>query len=247
MSYQPPAMRGSHRRPFLTGFGVVAVSVGCAALSAPGLALASPNPDTGTTSNSRASASVPAASTPPVAHAHASSASPAAPSPVAPNLTSTPTETTTANLAVNSAIALTGLTTSFTLTGLPGETAEADDAVSMNVLSNDPTGYTVQTEATADNMTSTVRTTGSNLTIPAIGAGPTAPGLEFRDGTGQTGTHVGTFTPVTLAYQTTDTATGLSATGGDTVSTDWEYANIPVTNTDTYAVTLNYIAVNSLI
>src|SRR4051794_39124207 len=50
---------------------------------------------------------------------------------------------TTANVGVNSSITLSGLTPSFTLNGLPGDTITGDGAVSYNVKTNNVGGYTI--------------------------------------------------------------------------------------------------------
>jgi hypothetical protein len=57
--------------------------------------------------------------------------------------------TTTANVAVGSAITLSNLTTAFTLSGNPGQTITRLGAVTMNVETNNATGYNVTVEAAA--------------------------------------------------------------------------------------------------
>src|SRR3954465_12760051 len=70
------------------------------------------------------------------------------PAAAAPDDTSA--DTTIANVAVNSAITLEGLTPSFTLTGLPGAQVTETAAVGYSVLTNNVSGYTVSVQANKD-------------------------------------------------------------------------------------------------
>ena len=63
------------------------------------------------------------------------------------------TQSTTANVSVGPAIVLSGLTSSFVLSGLPGDTVTDFGAVSMNVLTNNSTGYNVTVQAASPNLT----------------------------------------------------------------------------------------------
>ena len=133
--------------------------------------------------------------------------------------------TTTANVAVGSEIALSALTPSFTLSGLPGESPETDYVVGMKVDTNNATGYTVTVTA-AGNLTGT----GANTTTIPVND------LQFRE----SGT-ANPFTGLATTPQTAHTQTTPSITGGDQVSTDYRIT-IPTVPTDTYTTTLTYTA-----
>jgi hypothetical protein len=59
----------------------------------------------------------------------------------------TSSQETTANAQVESGITMTGLTSSFTLTGTPGQTVTGIGAVTYNVETNNVAGYGVTVEA----------------------------------------------------------------------------------------------------
>ena len=139
----------------------------------------------------------------------------------------TATDDTRATVVVNSAISLTGLTESFTLTGLPGATVSGDAVATYTVETNNLAGYVV----TVQSRTATLDPTdaGNTDTIP-IGA------LSVRE-TGTTDyTPLSETVPVTVHRQTTR-----SAEGGDDLSTDYQVV-IPFVNEDTYTAVLDYVA-----
>ncbi len=124
-------------------------------------------------------------------------------------------------------IALTSLPTAFTVSGIPGETSTAEGAVTMTVITNSPTGYSVSVRATTDQLVSAGN--GSTDTIPIED-------LRVRE----TGTQA--FTPLsTGATVTVHGQSGPSAPGGDAISNDFQ-ATIPFVTTGTYSATLEYIA-----
>lgn len=135
---------------------------------------------------------------------------------------------TAANVGVDSAITMTGLTPSFTLTGIPGATVDtALVPVTFNVQTNSIGGYSV----TVESATPTLVGTGGNTDSIPIGA------LSVRE----TGT-----TPFTaLSNGATATvhsqATRSALVGGDNLSNDYQVV-IPFVNSDTYTATLNYLA-----
>jgi hypothetical protein len=140
---------------------------------------------------------------------------------------SSDTKSTTANVSVNSVIALSGLTSSFTLTGNPNATVPALSAVTMNVTTNNITGYTVTVQSAAANMAGAA--SGNSDVIP-IGK------LSTRE-TGTT-----PYTPLSSsAAVTVHSQATRSAAAGDTVTNDYSI-NIPFVNSDTYSATLNYVA-----
>jgi hypothetical protein len=135
--------------------------------------------------------------------------------------------TTTANVVVNSAIALTGLTPSFTLTGLPGSTVATSPSVTFNVQTNNLGGYAVTVQSQTPTLTPAIVTNPDSIPIAD---------LSVRE-TGTT-----TFTPLSnLTSVTVHTQSTRSAQGGDSLANDYEVA-VPFVNQDTYHVVLNYIA-----
>ncbi|HUK67816.1 MAG TPA: hypothetical protein VLW50_03515 [Streptosporangiaceae bacterium] len=226
MSDQSREMRGSHRRPVLTGLGVAVVGVAVVALSPAGQALASPN-------------AAPAAPAP--------SPAPVAPATTSPSLTDDPPSgSTDLTTTVGPAISLVDNTPSFSLDGNIGDTPVADAAVSLTVTTNNSNGYNVTvtpvtvggalpTGATG-NLVS--ETKGNNDTIsvgdisveetPGVGVGASgSPGFQA-------------LTPAGLQVYTQSVA---SAAGGDTLSNDYEYnTGIPNVANGTYTVQLDYLA-----
>lgn len=135
--------------------------------------------------------------------------------------------TTTANAAVASSITLSGLTAAFTLSGAPGSTPSTNSAVTMNVTTNNRTGYNVTVQSAAATMAATA--VGNTDSIPIAN-------LKVRE-TGQpTFTSLSSSTANTVHSQATK-----SAAAGDTVNNDYQIA-IPFVNSDTYTATLNYTA-----
>lgn len=140
----------------------------------------------------------------------------------------TATDTSVANVIVGSVITLTGLTSSFNLSGIPGATVSLASAVTMNVETNNIAGYAVTVQAESDTL-DPADTVANPDTIP-IGA------LSVRE-TGTT-----SYTPVSDAVPVTVHSQGTrSADGGDTVNNDYQVV-IPFVNADTYSVTLDYVA-----
>lgn len=135
--------------------------------------------------------------------------------------------TTTANVDVSSMIALTGLTSSFTLSGIPGDTPADDGAVTMNVLTNNADGYNVTVEAASADLSDT--------------AGNSIPVADLQVNNGFVGGTAG-WLPLSNTATTTvfDQATP-SADGGDTVTNDYQLT-IPNVPNGTYSATLDYVA-----
>lgn len=134
---------------------------------------------------------------------------------------------TSANAAVSSSITLSGLTPSFTLAGDTNTTVTQNGAVTMNVLTNNLTGYNVTVQAAASTMAGSAA--GNTDTIP-IG------NLKVRESGGPLFTPLSNLVPSIVHAQVTR-----SASGGDTISNDYQI-DIPFVNADTYSVTLNYLA-----
>jgi hypothetical protein len=135
-------------------------------------------------------------------------------------------QSTTAHVSVNPGITMTGLTSSFLLSGAPGATITLPTAVSYNVETNNVAGYAV----TVESVGATMIGTGANVdTIPIAD-------LTARD------SGAGTYSALSNAAATTvHTQATRSANGGDNLSTDYQI-RIPVVNADTYSATLNYVA-----
>ena len=145
----------------------------------------------------------------------------------------TPPQGVDGNVAVGSSISLTGLTPSFTLTGLSGATVAGLDAVAYNVATNNLAGYAVTVQSQTATMVAD--TAGNTDSIP-IGA------LSARDGAA-----TGTFTyapvagPAATDGTTVHTQPTRSAEGGDNLTTDFQVV-IPFVNSDTYDATIDYVA-----
>jgi hypothetical protein len=144
-----------------------------------------------------------------------------------PALAGTSTANTTANVAVGSTITLSGLTSSFTLTGNSQTTAAQLSAVTMNVKTNNITGYTVAVQSASATLAGA--TSGNTDTIPIAA-------LSTRE----TGTLPYSVLSNSAAVTVHSQATR-SAAAGDTVNNDYSVA-IPFVNSDTYSTTLNYTA-----
>lgn len=139
----------------------------------------------------------------------------------------TDTGSTTANVEVATAIDLTGLTPSFSLSGLPGATVTGLGAVTMTVQTNNLAGYAVTVQSATATLSPAAPTNGDSIPIGA---------LSVRE-TGSTA-----YTPLSNATATTvHTQAVRSAEGGDELSNDYQVV-IPFVNEDTYTTTLNYIA-----
>jgi hypothetical protein len=134
---------------------------------------------------------------------------------------------TTANAVVNSSITLSGLTPSFTLTGDPSTTVTQNAAVTMNVFTNNLTGYNVTVQAAAAAMTGSV---GSNTDSIPVGD------LKVRETGGALFLPLSDLAPIVVHAQISR-----SGSSGDTISNDYQIA-FPFVNADTYSVTLNYLA-----
>lgn len=133
---------------------------------------------------------------------------------------------TSAEVEVNSSITLSGLPVSFTLTGDPNTTVTSAGAVTMNVLTNNLTGYQVTVQAASGTLTGSV---GNPDTIPITN-------LKVRE----TGAPV--FTPMSdLLPSVVHSQLNRSGDSGDTISNDYQ-VDIPFVNADTYTVTLDYVA-----
>ena len=135
--------------------------------------------------------------------------------------------TTTANVGVDTAIALTGLTPDFTLSGVPGATVTGLGAVVLTVETNNLAGYAVTVQS--QTLTMTAGALGNDDSVP-IGA------LSVRE-TGTT-----TYTPLSSTETVTvHTQATRSEEDGDSLSNDYQVV-IPFVNEDTYSATLDYIA-----
>jgi len=134
--------------------------------------------------------------------------------------------TTTARVTVNSSITLSGLTSSFTLTGNTNSTVTSNGAVTMNVLTNNLTGYNVTVQAAAAVLSGTG---GNTDTIPIAD-------LKVRETGGVAFVPLSNVAPVVVHTQVIP-----SGPSGDNLGNDYQVA-IPFVRSDTYSVTLNYVA-----
>jgi uncharacterized repeat protein (TIGR01451 family) len=123
-------------------------------------------------------------------------------------------------------ITLTGITPSFTLTGLPNSKVGSDGTVTMTITTNSTGGYQLSVQAEAAVLTGAEL--GNTATIPITA-------LSVREsGTSQ-------FHPMSAeAPLVVHQQSAPSAPGGDAVSTDYQ-VQIPFVASDTYTATLDYI------
>jgi hypothetical protein len=135
---------------------------------------------------------------------------------------------TTGNVAVTSAIALTVGTTAFTLTGTPNSTQTDAAAVSYSVTTNNLAGYAVTVQAAAPTLAATATGNADFIPIAALTVKGDAAGAAY--------TPVSNTTATTVHTQTTR-----SLSTGDPHSDGYQIV-IPFVNQDTYHVTLNYVA-----
>ena len=138
----------------------------------------------------------------------------------------TSTDSVVANVNVNSTITLNVIQSSFNINGVPGATVGSTNAVTGTVTTNNATGYSVGVQAATAALQPT--TSGNTDSIPVAN-------LEVTDA-------AGAWTPVSdTAPVITTTKPTRSAPAGDAFSDDYRVA-IPDVNSDTYSVTLNYVA-----
>jgi len=139
--------------------------------------------------------------------------------------TSAPSAQSNAVTPYATAISMSGLTPSFTLTGPPNSTITQNGAVTMTVTSNN--GYSVTVQARTGSLTAA--TPGNSATIP-IGS------LQARESGSSLFQALSASSPLVVHQQN-----GPSGQGGDAISNDYR-VQIPALPSDTYSVTLDYIA-----
>lgn len=127
------------------------------------------------------------------------------------------------------AILLTGLTSSFTLNGLPGATVAGPAAVTMNVATNNAAGYNVTVKGETETLVADTPTNPDSIPIGALSVRRTGAG-GYTPLAGPSGNAVTVITKATR-----------SAVGGDALSNDYS-VDIPFVNTGRYTATLDYIA-----
>ncbi len=124
-------------------------------------------------------------------------------------------------------ITVTGVTSSFTLAGLPHTQVTRDGAVTMTVITNSAGGYTVTAQAQGPLLVPT--TPGNTDTIPVEQ-------LQVRESGTTTFHPLSAAGPVVVHSQST-----ASSSGGDAVSNDYRI-DVPFIAPDTYSGTIDYIA-----
>lgn len=139
-------------------------------------------------------------------------------------------DTTEANVEVTGAIALLGLTPSFTLVGLPGSTVTGGGDVTMTVVTNNLGGYVVTVQSADAALAPTAPTNTDSIPISALGV------RESTAGDTNAFTSLSNTGAVTVHSQAVR-----SAQTGDAISNDYE-VDIPFVVEDTYTATLNYVA-----
>ncbi|MDQ1419854.1 MAG: large repetitive protein, partial [Acidimicrobiaceae bacterium] len=123
-------------------------------------------------------------------------------------------------------ITLTGLTPSFTLSGVPHTTVDSTGAVTMTVITNSTSGYQVTVQAAAARLSGSLP--GNNDVIPVDQ-------MSVRE-TGSPGFRALSVANALIVHQ----QNAASAPLGDAVSNDYQ-VQIPFVAPDTYSATLEYI------
>ncbi|MET8335295.1 hypothetical protein ABZV14_13975 [Streptosporangium canum] len=136
-------------------------------------------------------------------------------------------DSTVANVIVDASIALTDLTPSFTLRGVPGETVTESGAVSMRMMTNNVAGYVVTVRPVSTALVGSIA--GNDDVIPTSL-------LEIR-GPGQGN---GFTLPALGATMQVASSAVRSAPGGGIVGNDYRIT-IPPVRSDTYSGTLDYV------
>ena len=142
--------------------------------------------------------------------------------------------TVTANVVVNSAIILTMLDESFTLTGVPTDQPELDNAVGYEVFTNNTGGYNV-----------TVQPVGANLVASRLSNTDTIPitDLSVREHGTSTWLQLDPANPVQIYTQDSRSI----ESPGDVHSDDYEFNTpIPDVKDDTYSDVITYVATVNL-
>jgi hypothetical protein len=134
---------------------------------------------------------------------------------------------TQANVSVAAAITLTGLTPSFTLSGLPNTTVTQDQAVSYRVTTNNTLGYLVSVQADAAALSPQGPANPDTIPVSA---------LEVKPDEGAV------WSPLSNTdADVVHSRDSPSAAGGDLLFDDYR-VHIPNVRSDTYSVTLTYTA-----
>ena len=126
-----------------------------------------------------------------------------------------------------STISLVGLTSDVTLTGAPGSVVTQEQAVSMTVVTNSVSGYSVTARATSDSLVG--QAPGNTDTIPVDR-------LSVRPSGTTLFTPLSAERAVTVHQQSTP-----SSVQGDAVTNDYQ-VDVPFVASDTYSTTVEYIA-----
>jgi hypothetical protein len=122
-------------------------------------------------------------------------------------------------------LTLTGLTPSFTISGVPFQTVTTNAAVTMTVTTNSPSGYQVSVQSSSAFLTAPP---GNSSKIP-IGD------LRVRQN------DQGTFVPLSTSPTVIHSQTHASAVGVDPIGSEFRIT-VPFVPPDTYTTTLTYIA-----
>jgi hypothetical protein len=138
---------------------------------------------------------------------------------------STANTSTNASVTVDPEISFGGISSGFNLEGLPGANVEEDNAVNMNVVTNNLAGYDVTVQSVDDALEPSLLNNPDSIPLSDL--------LVSGDSSGG-------FQPLTGSVLV-HTQSTRSAEAGDDLSNNYE-VNVPFVNQDTYSTTLNYIA-----
>ncbi len=133
---------------------------------------------------------------------------------------------TTSTAVDASTLTLTGLTPSFTLTGLPNSTVQQEGAVTLTVTTNSPGGYTVLVRGT-DQQLRAANGSSDTIGLERLGVRASGSGDPFQPLSSDPG----------VVVHSQNRASG---PGGDAVSNDYQ-VRVPFVDSDRYSTTLEYI------
>ena len=147
-----------------------------------------------------------------------------------------PNGATQGNVVVGAGLTLSGLSASFTLTGIPGSLQSGE--VTYNVETNNVTGYQVTAvgvvsgtpDVTAAFLPGNTTANTDSIPMSTLTVGDASTGLPE-------------YLPMSSANvaNVVHTQSGRSIDGGDDLTTGFQML-IPVVNEDTYTATINYLA-----
>jgi hypothetical protein len=133
---------------------------------------------------------------------------------------------TNGHVEVGNSISLSGLTSDFTISGVPGETTTLPSAVGFTVVTNNLAGYDITVQSATSTLVGDTLANSDSIPIADLSVSED----------GETFTPLSSTVPSVVHSQSTR-----SAEGGDALTNDYRVV-VPFVSTDTYTVTLDYVA-----